>query len=232
VAGKVRYPVRGATGTPIRSDSVRTFVLRTSRTPGTFGIPATSGTEFLLRSSSACAALSAACGPRRTGQSHHPPARIQERGGCVCTGSARMDLEAARTNRDAGAHGGTAAFDAGAGIGGVAAASQAARGPARTPGRAGVYPQSAHPVGFMRARRTHLSELAARTDARFRARLRDDPRADAPSAPRPLTEILGTCRRRVSRVSGGASMAARKRARSALIYGLTPKLPTPNSQEP
>ena len=61
---------------------------------------------------------------------------------------------------------------------------------ARSRGLAHQHQKSEVALGIVLTRRSHLSELAARGDARLGARLRPHPRADAPETPRSLAEIL------------------------------------------
>ena len=70
-------------------------------------------------------------------------------------------------------------------------------------------------------RSQYLAQLASAPHAGVGPRLRAHPRADAPAAARPLTEVLGARGGRLPGVSGGARLAARTRPVSSVVHQST-----------
>src|SRR5262249_55480522 len=136
---------------------------------------------------------------------------IKTRGARVRAARAAVDREAAGAPR-AGAAGtgrGVRGGDARACTTRAPAAPDGARRAAGPGGVAREHPQSALALGVVQPQRTHLPELAAGDDARLSARLRPDPRADAPQAHGPLAEVLEAGRSRVPGVPERASISSR-----------------------
>src|SRR5215831_19234354 len=93
----------------------------------------------------------------------------------------------------------------------TAGAFAGARGETRSRGLEGQRPESTLAMGIVLAAWTHLPQLAARRDARLGARLRAHSRTDALAPHGSLAEVLEARRGTVSRLPGGAPLAARKR---------------------